>query len=160
MKIGLKDGKSASKKDVEKLEASLGCPISESFRRFVSENDGSEPETNRFNVGKDNGAGVNQFIPISDILAERQYIENLPRLAYPIAWASCGNYVFLDEGKGGNVYFWDHELPEDITKLADNFDEFLSMLEPFDISSIELKPGQVKEVRVNTELLKRFGIKL
>ena len=161
MKIRLKDGKSASKKDVKKWEAALGCPLSESFRRFVSENDGSKPQSNRFPVGKDNGAGVDRFIPVSDILEERQYIDDIPNHAYPIAEASCGNYVLLDEGKGGQVYFWDHELPNDnIIKLADNFDEFLSMLEPFDINSIKLMPGQVKEVRVNTELLKRFGIKL
>lgn len=157
MKISLKDGKSASKKDVEKLEAALGCPISESFRRFVGENDGSKPQSNRFPVGKDNGAGVDRFIPVSEILAERQYIDDIPNQAYPIAWASCGNYVLLDDGHGGQVYFWDHELPdENIIKLANNFDEFLSMLEPFDINSIELKPGQVKKVWIDPEFLKKF----
>ena len=67
MKITLMGGKSASEKDVEKLEAALGCPISESFRRFVSKNDGAGPETNIFKIGKDNDAGVDQFIPISEI---------------------------------------------------------------------------------------------
>ena len=157
MKISLKDGKSASKKDVENLEAALGCPISECFRRFVSENDGSKPQSNRFPVGEDNGAGVDRFIPVSEILAERQYVDDIPNQAYPIAWASCGNYVLLDEGKGGQVYFWDHELPDDnIIKLADNFDAFLSMLEPFDINSIELKPGQVKKVWIDPEFLKKL----
>jgi hypothetical protein len=157
MKIKLKGGKPAPKGAVEKLESALGCPISESFRRFVSENDGLEPETNIFKIGKCNDAGVNQFIPVSDILVERQYIDNIPSQAYPIAWASCGNYVLLDEGKGGKAYFWDHELPDkNIIKLADSFDEFLSMLEPFDISSVELKPGQVKKVWVHPEFLKRI----
>ena len=158
MKIRLTDGKCASKRAVQKLEAALGCPISESFRRFVSKNDGSEPEKNIFEIGKDNDGGVNQFIPISEIWEERQYIDNIPRQAYPIAWASCGNYVLLDEGKGGRIYFWDHELPdENIIKLADNFDEFLSMLEPFDINSIELKPGQVKRVWIDPKFLKRIS---
>lgn len=157
MKIKLRGGRSALKKDVKKLEVALGCSISESFRRFVSENDGSKPEANRFPVGKANGAAVNRFIPVSEILAERQYIDDVPTHAYPIAWASCGNYVLLDEGKGGKVYFWDHELPdENIIKLADNFDEFLSRLEPFDINSIELKPGQVIEVWADPEFLKKF----
>jgi hypothetical protein len=36
----------------------------------------------------------------------------------------------------------DHELPnENIFELADSFDAFLSMVEPFDLDSIELKPG-------------------
>ena len=90
-------------------------------------------------------------------MEERQYIDDIPNQAYPIAWASCGNYVLLDEGKGEQVYFWDHELPdENIIKLANNFDEFLSTLEPFDINSIELKPGQVKKVWIDPEFLKRI----
>lgn len=157
MKIKLKGGKSATPKAVQKLEAALGCSISESFRRFVSENDGSKPEANIFKIGTDNDAGVNQFIPVSEILEERRSLENLPNRAYPIAWAEGGNYVLLDEGKGGQVYFWDHELPdENIIRLADNFDEFLSMLEPFDINSVELKPGQVKKVWIHPEFLKRI----
>lgn len=155
MKIKLKGGKSASKGTVEKLESALGCAISKSFRRFVSENDGAKPENNIFKICKDNDSGVNQFIPVSKISAERQYIDNIPSRAYPIAWAEGGNYVLLDEGKDGQVYFWDHELPDDnIIKLADNFDEFLSMLEPFDIDSVELKPGQVIEVWADPDFLK------
>ncbi|HTV41604.1 MAG TPA: SMI1/KNR4 family protein [Candidatus Sulfotelmatobacter sp.] len=157
MKIKLKGGKSAPQKALQELETALGCRISISFRRFVSKNDGAEPEPNIFNIGKDNNAGVNQFIPISEIWEERQDIDNIPRQAYPIARASCGNYVLLDESKGGQVYFWDHELPVDnIIKLANNFDEFLSMLEPLDINSIKLKPGQVKKVWFAPDFLKRI----
>jgi hypothetical protein len=155
MKIILKEGKSASKKSVQQLEEALGCPISDSFRRFVSENDGSKPESNRFKISEDNGAAVNRFIPVSEILEERQYIDNIPSQAYPIAWASCGNYVLLDEGEGGKVYFWDHEFEdENITELADSFDSFLSVLEPFDRNSIKLKPGQVKSVWIDPEFKK------
>jgi hypothetical protein len=157
MKIKLKGGKSASEKALQKLETALGCKISESIRRFVGENDGSEPETNIFQIGKDNDASVNQFIPISEIWEERQNIDNIPRHGYPIAWASCGNYVLVDEGMGGKVYFWDHELPDDnIVKLADNFSEFLSILKPFDVNTVELKPDQVKEVWIDPEFLKRI----
>jgi SMI1-KNR4 cell-wall len=129
---------------VQKLEAAIGHPIGESFRRFVSENDGAEPESNRFEIGDDNGSGVRRFIPVSKILEEREYIDNIPKHAYPIAEDSCGNYVLLDEGKGGQIYFWDHELPDDenIIKLADNFDAFLSMLERDDVE-VKLQPGQV-----------------
>jgi hypothetical protein len=141
MKIKLKRGKAASIEDVQKLEAKIKCPISESFRRFISENDGADPESNRFPVGEDNGAGVNRFIPVSKILEDREYIDNIPSKAYPIAEDDCGNYVLLDEGEGGKVYFWDHEFEDDnIIKLADSFDEFLSMLEPFDIKSVKVRP--------------------
>ena len=39
------------------------------------------------------------------------------------------------------VYFWDHEIDNDKV-VAENFAEFLERLEPFDLSSVTLKPGQ------------------
>jgi len=73
-----------------------------------------------------------------------------------VAWAEGGNYVFVDEGSNGQVFFWDHEEPAKIAKLGDNFDAFLSSLEPFDVKAIEVKPGQVKKAWINPDLLKRL----
>ena len=73
-----------------------------------------------------------------------------------MAWAEGGNYVFVDEAMNGAVFFWDHEIPEEPTKLADNFQAFLDGLQPFDVKSIELKPGQVKRVWVDPEFLKKL----
>ena len=103
-----------------------------------------------------NESGVNGFIPISLVMVERNKIENIPENAYPVAWAEGGNYVLVDERRNGEVYFWDHEQPETILKIADSFGGFLSMLKPFDIRTVELKPGQVKSVRINPEFLKRL----
>ena len=99
---------------------------------------------------------MNRFIPVREILKERTHIENIPDKAYPVAWAEGGNYVFVDEEKDGAVFFWDHEAPENIVKLAPNFGAFLDLLEPFDIKKIELKPGQVKKVWIDPEFLKRL----
>ena len=33
--------------------------------------------------------------------------------------------------------------PENIARLADGFRSFIDLLEPFDIGSVKLKPGQV-----------------
>jgi hypothetical protein len=154
MKIKLKDRTSASEEALRKLELELGFRLSESFKKFARQNDGAEPEINIFKVNDKTDGGVNRFIPISEICNERQWIENLPPKGYPVAWAEGGNYVFIDEGKGGEVYFWDHELPEEITKIGETFEVFLSTLEPFDVKSIKLKPGQVKRVWVDPEFLK------
>jgi hypothetical protein len=97
---------------------------------------------------------VNEFIPANEILEERNYIENIPDKAYPVALASGGNYVFIDEHKNGAVFFWDHELPEDITELAPSFGAFLDLLEPSDIEKVVLKPGQVKRVWIHPDFLK------
>ncbi|MBX3432813.1 MAG: SMI1/KNR4 family protein [Pirellulales bacterium] len=103
-----------------------------------------------------NDSGVNRFIPVRQILAERKNIEELSARAFPIAWAEGGNYVLIDLDAAGAVFFWDHETAES-TKLADDFDGFLATLQPFNVDDIELKPGQVKSVWVDPDFLKEFG---
>jgi len=154
MKITLTDGMPASKEAVQELEAALGFPISDSFRRFVSQYDGSTPSDHSFPVGEDNASRVRRFIPVSNILEEREYIDNIPVRAYPIADDDCGNYVLLDEGTGGKIYFWDHEFEDDnIIHLADSFDEFLSMLKPYNADP-GAKSTKVKSVWVHPDLQK------
>jgi cell wall assembly regulator SMI1 len=155
MKIKLHGGKPASEQNISALETALGCELSESFKQFLRAHDGAEPETNIFSVDDKNECGVNGFIPSEEVLKERSYIENLPPKALPIAWAEGGNYVFIDEGKNGAVFFWDHETAE-ATALAVTFGDFLNLLEPFDISTVKLKPGQVKKVWIDPEFLKRL----
>lgn len=155
MKLKLENGGRASEEAIDALETAVGRPLSHSFRKFVQTYDGSEPETNTFRIGDDNDSGVNEFIPVSKILNERAYVRGIPRTAYPVAWAEGGNYVFVDEGQGGAVYYWDHELADGAaTKLASYFGAFLELLEPFDIRTIELKPGQVEKAWIDPEFLK------
>lgn len=155
MKVKLQDGKIASEQDVLALETRLGCELSDSFRKFLQQDDGAKPETNIFRIDDKNESGVNKFIPAAEILKELGYIENIPPNAFPVAWAEGGNYVFIDEGKNGAVYYWDHEAAE-ATELASTFGDFLNLLQPFDITSVKLKPGQVKRVWIDPEFLKRF----
>jgi hypothetical protein len=157
MNIKLKKGKPVSEETCLRLQAALGCPLSRSFMSFLRENDGAEPETNIFKIAHGNESGVNRFIPASQILRERDRIENIPDKAYPVAWAEGGNYVFIDEGRNGGVFFWDHEMPEHIVELAPSFGAFLDVLKPFDISQIQLKPGQVKRAWIDPEFLKSLN---
>jgi len=156
MKIKLKNGKSASEEAVRALEVILDCRLSNSFRMFLQTEDGAAPETNIFKISDGNESGVNRFIPVCEIRSERALIENLPPKAYPIAWAEGGNYVFVDEERGGAVFFWDHEEPEKIYELAIDFARFLDVLEPFDVKMVQLKPGQVKKVWIDPEFLKKL----
>jgi hypothetical protein len=155
MKIRLQNGKPASEEAILALEAVLGCRLSDSFRAFAGAHDGAKPEPNIFR-NSDSNCGVNRFIPVNEIQKERPRVENIPRRGYPVAWAEGGNYVFVDEDSNGAVFFWDHELPEESIELAATFSAFLDLLEPFDISTIQLKPGQVKKVWVDPEFLKRL----
>jgi hypothetical protein len=157
MKIKFKRGRTALDADIRCFEIELGFGVSDSFKAFVAEFDGCEPETNIFKISEDNDSGVNRFIPIKEIGKERKNIENLPIWAYPVAWAEGGNYVYIDQGENGAVFFWDHEDPENVFKLAENFESFLSVLKPFDASSIELKPRQVKSSWIDPDFLKSLG---
>jgi len=155
MNVKLKNGKPASEERILALEGALGLRLSESFKNFIREHNGAEPENNVFRISDNNECGVDQFIPVQEIVNERTRIENLPLKAYPVAWAEGGNYVFIDEGQNGAVFFWDHEQPIPPVKLTSNFGEFLALLQPFDIKTVRLEPGQVKRIWVNPEFLKR-----
>ena len=154
MKLKLTKGRAASRSDIAALQQKIGMPIVPEFLEFVAVNDGTEPETNIFKIGGTNESGVNGFIPIKEITKEISRIENLPKTAFPVAWAEGGNYVFINQHENGAVYFWDHEQPGNIARLADSFGAFLDLLEPFDVSTIKLKPGQVKKAWIDPDFLK------
>jgi hypothetical protein len=158
MTVKLEGGKTASQQNILALETGLGCKLSNSLRKFLQEQDGAKPETNIFTIRDKDECSVTSFIPCGEILKERGYIENIPPKAFPVAWAEGGNYVFVDEDKNGVVYFWDHETAKD-TALAFTFGDFLNLLQPFDISTVKLKPGQVKKVWIDPEFLKRLNEK-
>lgn len=154
MKLKLTKGHAAAQNDVAALQRNLGEPLASEFLEFVAQNDGAEPETNIFKIGTTNDACVSGFIPVKEIPNEMAAIDNLPIKSFPVAWASGGNYIFINQADAGAVFFWDHEQPDDIIKLADGFRSFLDLLEPFDVTSIKLKPGQVKKAWIDPDFLK------
>jgi hypothetical protein len=154
MKLKLTKGRPASPKDIAALREKIGGHIDQAFLKFATSNDGAEPEANIFKIGDGNESGVNAFIPIKEIPDVMSRTEYLPKAALPVAWAEGGNCVFIDQSENGAVYFWDHEQPDNATKLASSFESFLDLLEPFDVSTIKLKPGQVKKAWIDPDFLK------
>lgn len=154
MKVKLVDGQAAQPSELAALQKKLDEALPAEFVDFVARNDGAKPETNIFKVSATNESGVNEFIPVRKIAVEMPRIENLPEKSFPVAWAEGGNYVFVNLAAGGSVFFWDHEQPGNIVRLANSFNLFLELLEPFNISSIELKPGQVKKAWIDPDFLK------
>ncbi len=136
------------------LAQQLGTPLPADLVTFLERYDGAEPEPNSFKIGAINEGGVNGFIPVKDIFREARHIENLGAGSFPIAWAECGNYILIDLASGGTVLFWDHEEPDNPTKLAEIFLSFLDLLEPFDTTTIELKSGQVISAWIDPDFLK------
>lgn len=152
MSVKLKGGGCASDAEVTRLEKSLGGKLPEAVTDFFRHHDGAKPESNVFPIGERNNSGINEFIPVRKIEDERKYLDSIPREAFPIAFDDCGNYVLVDLGRGGAVYFWDHELDETVM-VSKDFTSFLALLEPFDINSVELKPEQVISVWIDPDFL-------
>ncbi len=66
-------------------------------------------------------------------------VDRLPRGLLPIIEAEGGNVVCLSVRPGdfGTVWFWDHEQEgagDPLTVVAEDFDEFVSSLEPIDLA--------------------------
>lgn len=158
MSVKITKGNSASPADVSALEEFIGASLPPAFKAFVQEYDGGKPETNTFPIGDDNEAGVNRFIPVHEMLRERDGVENLSARAFPIAWASGGNFVVLDMEADGQIAFWDHEMAE-VATLANSFDSFLAALTPFNVDDVELKPGQVKNAWIDPDFLQSLDDK-
>jgi hypothetical protein len=146
MAVLITGGGAAASDELARLEAVVGRPLDQGFREFAEHNDGGKPEPNIFPVGEDNDADVSQFIPVREIPALMGTIEDLPAGAFPIAHAAGGNFVLINAPQAGAVYFWDHELPSQPVKLADNLRQFLTNMSPFDINTVSLNPDQIKSV--------------
>jgi hypothetical protein len=158
--IALHGGKTASQDALSTLEKLIHHALSPAVRRFVTSEDGAKPDPNIFLVDGQNESGINEFIPVSVIPRELKLIGSLPRHAYPIARAEGGNFIIIDEASDGGVFFLDHEeYGSPLTKLAKNLEDFLNKLEPFDIQSVEIKPGQVKSVWIDPAFLAQLNKK-
>ena len=124
-------------------------------RRCLNQHDGAKPEENTFKLSERRSAGVERFIPAADIIRVRDAVDGFPRKMLPFARAAGGNLIYLDAVRG-TVHFWDHEGDSYDVKVANSFEEFLVLLEQFDLDHIKLKPGQVKKVRVNPDFKPKF----
>ncbi|QDT46829.1 SMI1 / KNR4 family protein [Symmachiella dynata] len=158
MSVRINKSGSASETDVAALEAFLGVELPSEYKIFLDEYDGAIPEPNVFSIGNTNNSGVNEFIPAQKILIElKGIIDEIPPLAFPFAWAEGGNDMVIDMGKDGAVLFWDHETAE-VTKIANDFNEFLSLLLRFNIDDVKLDPGQVTNSWIDPDFLKELGL--
>ncbi len=154
MSIIIPTTRAASADSIANLEKEFGR-LPESYLLFLKEHDGAKPEDNVFNLSERNSAGVERFVPISESIGVRDAVEGFPRNMLPIAWATGGNFVYLNPASGA-VYFWDHENDSTDMKLADSFEGFIAALKRFESEQIKLKPGQVKKVWVNPNFKPKF----
>ncbi|MEW4486677.1 SMI1/KNR4 family protein [Thalassoglobus sp. JC818] len=150
--IRINSSKAPSIQSIEAVEIYFATELPDSYRKFIMQHDGARPETCVFRA--DNGeiaTGVNQFIPIKDVLGERSNVASILSRSFPIADDGCGNYVTMDIDSS-RVDFWDHESNL-IKTVAETFTDFLNGLVPF---KVKLHPGQVKRVWIDPAFLEEL----
>jgi hypothetical protein len=155
MSIFIPKARAASAALVAELEKRFGVALPTGYLAFLKDYDGARPENNMFELGTHNSVGVDQFIPAEESIHVREVVDGFPSNVLPVARATSGNIVYLVPASGA-IYFWDHENDAGDIKLADSFDDFLSMLQRFDVQQVKLKPEQVSKVWVNPNFKPKF----
>lgn len=147
-----------TKGQIDDVEARLGFKIDPDCLKFLVDNNGAKFEQNIFRVSEKISSGIDQLILFDRLPYERRLIAGQVGLdVLPIAYAEGGNYLCLSNNDMGAIYFLDHEIPgrDALTKIASSWEGFLDSLRPFDPKQIKMKPGQVKSVWINPDLLKK-----
>jgi len=156
MTVNMSGGTARNAAEIAASEANLGVQLPDDYRAFVAQDDGARPDNNRYELNEANGFGVSAFIPLARIAEERRYIENLPAARFPVAWDESGNYVCLETGARGGVYFWDHEEPHREYRLTDNFGQFLENLQPASPEDVKLDPADVNSAWIDPDFLRQL----
>lgn len=153
MAIKMNNYKSTSADEIVSIEQNLNVSFPETYRNFLLKYDGATPESNI--LENNESVNVDRFIPLSELGNRATGVEGFPHDALPIAEAAGGNFIYLKKSDF-SVWFWDHEIDSGDLELAPSFDEFMRQLIPFDIDSVELKPGQVEASWVDPDFLKEL----
>lgn len=135
------------------LSLAVGHTLPQQYVTFVGLHDGSRPDDNIFKVDDCRTSMVRRFIPVDEaVFILRQY-HHFPKRTVAISEDACGNYVYM-QPETGEVFYWDHELEGDYLKIASDLSGFLSLLEPFDPSSVET--GEVISAWIDPDFLQEL----
>ena len=146
---------SPREEDLARLAGVIGARLPDSYLGFVGQHDGAEPQSNIIDVGRDNEAGIRQFIAVSEAPSVLSDVEGFPQGMIPLAEDESGNFFYMAPANG-HVFFWDHELEGSDALLATDLDTFLARLRPFDPADVKLAPGQVKSVWIHPDFKPEF----
>lgn len=152
MVISIPKAGAASKSSLAELARRYG-DLPPEYVDFLADHDGAKPPSNVLE-GTNFSVGVNAFLPASEIIERANSVEGLSGNLLPFGEDDSGNFVCLG-ANDHRVYFWDHEIENDKV-VAENFTDFIERLEPFNLSSVKLEPGQVKRVWTNPDFKPEF----
>lgn len=139
MTISLPTVEAASPASVAALVNTYG-ELPTDYVEFLAAHDGVRPPENMLD-GTNNSIGIERFIPAAEILSVASNVDGLSQNLIPVAEDDSGNFICI-KADDHKVYFWDHELDKNRV-ISESFQELLSKLKLFDLSTIQLQPGAI-----------------
>ena len=164
-----KAGHRSCNESINSVERKYQISLPSDYRKFLLIHSGAIPEPNY--VGSldgidDKGIGVRRFYSTSELIDMYNLMANrIPEKTIPIADAECGNHILLSTGNQNSVYFWDHEYEaeedqkadyQNMTLLAQSFNEFLEKLVPDNLDNIIIDPEKDKLIWVDKDFKPKF----
>ncbi len=129
MSVAIPRTRSAPRDAIKRIKQAFGGRPPKDFLSFLERHDAAEPADNVIRLGPGEDTRMQEFIPASEMLKERQAIELFPQHGIPLGYDDVGDYFYIST-LNGKVYLWDHERPDFIFPVAPSFDAFLEKLEP------------------------------
>jgi hypothetical protein len=141
MTLNLELSGAASAEAVSLLTTQFG-KLPGAYTAFLSKFDGLVPQDNAIAGTGHNDVGmtVRSFLLASAIPALASGVEALPQNCLPFAEDNSGNLFCIQPDH--SITFWDHETGL-LLPVAENFDDFLERLEPFDATTIEIDRSRI-----------------
>lgn len=156
MKISFSQKGKASQHDINNLEKSIGAKLPSSFVNFIHKNNGAAVSPNSFLVSGVGDNGIQEFIPVGEIMAAKQAVEGLSQSLLPFAYAEGGDIVAFHLQDNFGIYYWSHENLLPAIKISIDFSNFMDNLIPEDSLSSEYTLQEGEEVWVDPEFEKMF----
>ena len=145
MEIKMFDASPVSEEEISKFENNLGRRLPEIFRAFIEVNNGAELASNFY----DENCDCKYFIPLENIIKEKQYIDGLEDNKIPIAVSAGGCYILLSLSDE-TILYWDYSFPDKYQKVGTDIHDFLGHLKPEEKLVVEIHPDS-KVIYTNAE---------
>ncbi|RPF54144.1 SMI1/KNR4 family protein [Aquisalibacillus elongatus] len=161
-----------NEKEFNNFQKELGINLPKEYIKFLKEYNGGIPELNIVELQNEEvkSFSVTEFFgvnneKINDLKSQYEtYKERIPSENIPICRAEGGNIVCLNIDNG-LISFWDHDtelLNENVSsansllRVATNFEEFLSLMEPYYYNEDDLADYKVEDVWIDPDFLKEL----
>jgi hypothetical protein len=114
---------------------------------FLRNHNGAVPPDNIVRLSDGRETSVRRFISVENMASVHCDVDEFPEHVVPIGFDDGGNYFYALEN--GAIWFWDHEVQDGEIKIADSFQDFLNMLEPFDQTKISVNNDDIEIVSLD-----------